>query len=148
MLNYTIEERMELYEAFYGQRIQPSYAKTIKKSFWRMVETITKDVAYYHKDVSPEKMKKAVLIALQVLHRLGAKTPSAYNKVPDMGLRAFKHADRYLQGKPLKLPPIVDEEEAVDAAKQQIKVLHQKLREESPAKHLSLIHISEPTRPY
>ena len=94
-----------------------------------MINTIEEDLSYYHKNAEPEEMKKAIIIALKVLHRVGADTPGAYHGRTDMGNRAFKHADRYLQGNPLRLPQSVHEEEIVDQTNQQLQHSHKRTRE-------------------
>ena len=67
-------------------------------------------------------MEEAIIRGLTALHRLGAKTPGMYTKTPDAPecRKAFKHADRFLSGNPLKLPPIINEEEARDTARQKV----------------------------
>lgn len=114
MSKFSIEEQMPFYEAFFGQRVAISHIKHIQSDFTKMIKTLTADLKHYHKDVDSEKLREAILVALKVLHRLDAKHPNVYTKVAEFGLKAFKHADRFLQGKPLPLPPIQDEEELWD----------------------------------
>ena len=116
------EKQAPYYEAFYNHRPSPSHIKRVEKQFGQMVKQFESDLQYYHPEAENGKMKEAIIVGLTVLHRLGAKTPAMYIKTPDAieCRKAFKHADRFLRDNPLKLPPILDEEEAADAAKQKV----------------------------
>ena len=131
MLKYTLEERMALYEAFYGHRIPGSLAEKVKKPFLQMLNTFEKDLAFYHEDVSREKMIEALKIGLTALHRLGAKHPNLYLKVSmdesNAVQKAFNHADRFLLGKPLPLPPPTDPDEVWDAEQKAIEKKHKQI---------------------
>ena len=128
-MNFT--EKMEYYETFYGCRISPSYAKRIDKPFGKMINTLKDDLRYYHKDAKNGEMKAAIMRALEVMHRLGAKSPNVYTEYPEIGTQAFKHADWYLQGLRRPLPKHVDEAEAAEAARRN----HRKQIEQTRERH-------------
>ena len=120
MTKFNIEEQQPFYEAFFGQRMSPSHIKRIERDFASMIKTFKADLLYYHKDATSAQLREAIIVGLKVMHRLGANHPNAYekngftNECSGFGARAFKHADRHLQGKPLQLPPLRDEEELWD----------------------------------
>ena len=118
-MDKQFERQSEFYEAFFGHRVPPSQVKGMERGFKQMINTLREDLLYYHKDVEPAKLKEAIIIALTVMHRLDAKHPNVYTKVVDIGMRAFKHADRFLTGDPLPLPAVADEEELWDIRKTQ-----------------------------
>ena len=125
-----IEKRMPFYCAFYGYRPAPSQIKRVEKKFGEMVKMFKEDLEYYHPDVKPEKISEGILRGLEVLRRLGGFSPESYLKdAGNIAGRAFKHADRFLCGTPLPLPPISDEEEAVDEAKKKVKRSQETLRQ-------------------
>lgn len=109
------EKQMPFYEAFFGHRIAPSLlTKQVRADFGTMINNLESDLKFFHEDVGSAKIREAIIIALTVMHRLEARHPNAYTKMPEIGIRAFKHADRFLLDDPLPLPPIVDTEELAD----------------------------------
>ena len=126
------EQQVPYYEAFYNHRPSPSHIKRVEKHFGQMVKQFRSDLEYYHPKAENGEMKQAIIVGLTVLHRLGAKTPGMYTRTPDAVecRKAFKHADRFLSGNPLKLPPILDAEDAVDAAKQKVYADADKVRKQ------------------
>ncbi len=113
------QQQLPFYEAFFGHRIGPSHVKGLERQFSSMVNSLQEDLRFFHEDATPEKIREAVILALRVMYRLGAKHPNCYVKESSIGMRAFKHADRFLLGNPLPLPEISNPEDAWDIEQEQ-----------------------------
>jgi len=124
------EQQQVFYEAFFGHRIGPSQVKGLERQFSSMINDLQDDLRFFHKDATPEKIREAIILALRVMYRLGAKHPNCYVKESSIGMRAFKHADRFLLGNPLPLPQVSNVEDAWDIEQERRAEEQAKLKQE------------------